>query len=90
MIVGEFYDNVITAETTLSVDVWNNSNELMIENNGNETLNVVVYNIVGQPMLSKRVATGSNIIRHNLAEGVYIVRIADSKEMTSVKVDVRR
>ena len=90
MIVGEFYDNVITAETTLSVDVWNNSNELMIENNGNETLNVVVYNIVGQPILSETIATGSNIIRHNLAEGVYIVRIADSKEMTSVKVLVRR
>ena len=73
-----------------SVNVWNNINELMIENNGNETLNVVVYNIVGQPVLSKTAATGSNTIRHNLAEGVYIVRIANSKEKTSVKVVVRR
>ncbi|MBR4838372.1 MAG: T9SS type A sorting domain-containing protein [Bacteroidales bacterium] len=73
-----------------SVNVWNNINELMIENNGNETLNVVVYNIVGQPVLSKTVVTGSNTIRHNLAEGVYIVRIANGKEMTGVKVDVRR
>ena len=73
-----------------SVNVWNNINELMIENNGNETLNVVVYNIVGQPVLSETAATGSNTIRHNLAEGVYIVRIANSKEKTSVKVVVRR
>ena len=73
-----------------SVNVWNNINELMIENNGNETLNVVVYNIIGQPVLSKTVVTGSNTIRHNLAEGVYIVRIANGKEMTGVKVDVRR
>ena len=90
LIVGEYYDDVITPETSLSVDVWNNNNELMIVNNGDESLNVVVYNLVGQPVLSETVATGSNVIRHNLAEGVYIVRIANGKEMTGIKVVVRR
>ena len=61
----------------------------MIVNNGNETLNIVVYNIIGQPVLSETVATGSNVIRHDLAEGVYIVRIANGKEMKGVKIDVR-
>ncbi|MBR6438746.1 MAG: T9SS type A sorting domain-containing protein [Bacteroidales bacterium] len=62
----------------------------MIVNNGNETLKVVVYNLVGHPVLSETVATGNNVIRHNLAEGVYIVRIANGKEMKGVKVIVRR
>ena len=73
-----------------SMNVWNNSDELMIENNGDKTLNVVVYNLVGQPVLSETIATGNNVIRHNLAEGVYIVRIANGKEMTGIKVVVRR
>ena len=90
MIVGDYYDNVITPETTLDVDVWNNSNELMIVNNSSNELQVVVFNLVGQPVLSETIATGSNVIRHNLIEGVYIVRIADGNEMRGVKVLVRR
>ena len=80
----------VTPDSALNVDVWNNNNELMIVNNGDETLNVVVYNLVGQPVLSETVATGSNVIRHDLIEGVYIVRIANGKEMTGIKVIVRR
>ena len=73
-----------------SVSVWNNGSDIMIENSSDKTLNIMVYNLVGQPVLSETVATGSNVIRHNLAEGIYIVRIADGKEMTGVKVVVRR
>lgn len=90
MVTAEIGTGVITAEASFNVDVWNNSNELMIENGSDETLNVMVYNLVGQPVLSETVATGSNVIRHNLAEGVYIVRIANGKEMKGVKVLVRR
>lgn len=73
-----------------SVSVWNNVNELMISNNSCKMLDVIVYNIVGQPVLRESVTTGSSTIRHNLADGVYIVRIADGKEMTGVKVVVNR
>ena len=90
LITARSVQNVITTEATLNVDVWNNYNELMIVNNGDETLNVVVYNLVGQPVLSETVSTGSNVIRHDLVEGVYIVRIANGKEMTGVKVVVTR
>ena len=90
MVTAEIGYGVITAEASFNVDVWNNNNELMIVNNGDETLNVVVYNLVGQPVLSETVATGNNVIRHDLIEGVYIVRIANSKEMKGVKVIVRR
>ena len=90
MIVAGEGQTTITPDATLDVAVWNRSNELVIENNGDETLNVVVYNLVGQPVLCETVSTGSNVIRHNFAEGVYIVRISDGKEMTGIKVVVTR
>ena len=90
IITAEEYWMTVTPDSALNVDIWNNNNELMIVNNGNETLNVVVYNLIGQPVLSETVATGSNVIRHDLIEGVYIVRIADGKETKCVKVLVRR
>ena len=90
LITTRHFQNVITPETTLNVDVWDDNNELVIENNGNDMLNVVVYNLVGQPVLSETVASGNNVIRHDLAEGVYIVRIANGKEATGIKVVVRR
>ena len=90
LITARSVQNVITTEATLNVDVWNSHNELMIMNGSDESVNVMVYNLVGQPVLSETIATGSNVIRHNFAEGVYIVRISDSKEMTGVKVVVTR
>lgn len=90
IVVAEEVQMTITPDTALNVEVWNSYNELMIENNGDEALNVVVYNLIGQPVLSEKVATGSNVIRHDLIDGVYIVRIANGKETTGVKVVVRR
>lgn len=90
LIVADKYDNVITAEASLNVEVWNNYNALMISNDSDSELDVVVYNLVGQPVLSETVATGTSTIRHDLVEGVYIVRVANGKEMKGIKVVVRR
>lgn len=90
LVTAEIGSSVITAEASLNVDVWNSYNELMIVNNGNCALNVTVFNLVGQNVLSANASTGVNVIRHNLTDGVYIVRIADGKEMTGIKVVVRR
>lgn len=90
LIVADKYDNVITAEASLNVEVWNNYNVLMISNDSDSKLDVVVYNLVGQPVLSETVATGTSTIRHDLIEGVYIVRVANGKEMKGIKVVVRR
>lgn len=90
MITAEVGSSVITTEATLDVAVWNNHNELMIMNDSDVSVSVMVYNLVGQPVLSETVSTGNSAIRHDLAEGVYIVRIANGKEMTGVKVVVRR
>lgn len=90
IVVAEEGQMTITPDTALNVEVWNSYNELMIVNNGDKALDVVVYNLIGQPVMSEKVATGSNVIRHDLIDGVYIVRIANGKEMTGVKVVVRR
>ena len=90
LIVADKYDNVVTSETSLNVEVWNNYNALMISNDSDSKLDVVVYNIVGQPVLSETVATGTSTIRHDLVEGVYIVRVANGKDMKGIKVVVRR
>ena len=90
LIVADKIDNVITHEASLNVEVWNNYNALMISNDSGSTLDVVVYNLVGQPVLSETIATGTSTIRHDLVEGVYIVRVANGKEMTGVKVVVTR
>ena len=90
LIVADKYDNVVTSETSLNVEVWNSYNALMITNNSDSMLDVAVYNLVGQPVLSETVATGTSTIRHDLVEGVYIVRVANGKEMKGIKVVVRR
>jgi hypothetical protein len=90
LIVADKYDNVITHEASLNVEVWNSYNALMISNDSDSKLDVVVYNLVGQPVLSETVATGTSTIRHDLIEGVYIVRVANGKEMKGIKVVVRR
>lgn len=90
LIVADKYDNVVTSETSLNVEVWNSYNALMITNNSDSMLDVAVYNLVGQPVLCETVSTGSNVIRHDLVEGVYIVRVANGKEMKGIKVVVRR
>jgi len=90
LIVADKIDNVITHEASLNVEVWNNYNALMISNDSDSKLDVVVYNLVGQPVLSETIATGTSTIRHDLVEGVYIVRVANGKEMTGVKVVVTR
>ena len=73
-----------------NISIWNNVNELMIENGSNGTLEMMVFNIAGQPVIKQTLTEGSNIIRHDLAEGVYIVRFVNGRESTSVKVVVRR
>ena len=88
---GTVTQNTGIDETLASnVSVWNNVNEMMFDNGSDKVLDVVVYNMVGQPVLSETIASGNSIIRHDLAEGVYIVRLCNGKEMTSVKVIVRR
>ena len=72
-----------------NVDVWNRDNEILIENNSSAVLEMVIYNILGQPVMSDNIAKGTNRIAHNLAEGLYIVNLKHNQAMMSTKIVVR-
>ena len=72
-----------------NVKVWNRDNEIMIENNSGNTVNMVVYNILGQPVMSKSIATGSMILSHHLMSGMYVVTLSNNQGTVSTKIVVR-
>ena len=75
--------------TLMDVNLWNYGNEIMVENNTNSNLQMVVYNLLGQPVLTKTVATGSVKFSHNLSDGMYIVTLQNNKERMAGKIIVR-
>ena len=74
----------------LEVKVWNFGHEFMVENDENNELDMMVFNVLGQPVLSKTIAAGSHVrFSHNLAEGLYIITLQNNKGKISTKVIVR-
>ena len=62
----------------------------MIENGDNAHYSMTVYNILGQPMMTKQINAGSTVrISHSLASGVYVVSMQNNQNTISVKVIVR-
>jgi hypothetical protein len=87
---GYVLDLVGVGETLADyVDIWNRGNEFMIENNSGNDLQMVVYNLLGQPVMSGTVATGSIAMPHHLANGLYIVTLQCGMGMMSAKIVVR-
>ena len=78
--------NEVLAE---NVKVWNRDNEIMIENNSGNTVNMVVYNILGQPVMDKNISTGSVILSHHLMSGMYAVTLSNNQGTVSTKIVVR-
>lgn len=71
------------------VDIWNRGNAFMIENNSGTDLQMLVYNLLGQPVMSGTVAAGSIEMPHHLANGLYIVTLQCGTGMMSAKIVVR-
>ena len=72
-----------------SVEVWNRSHEIVVDNHSGDDLEMVVYNLLGQSVMSNRIATGSNIVAHNLSDGLYLVTLRNAQGMMTVKIIVR-
>ena len=88
LITGTAYNAI--EETELSdVNVWNFGNELFVENQTNGTVNMMVFNLLGQPVYTTTIGNGSVRFSHNLAKGVYVVTLLNGKETKSVKMVVR-
>ena len=83
------YDDVAEAEEA-NVKVWNTDHEFVIENGDNAHYMMTVYNILGQPVMTKQINAGSTErISHSLANGLYVISLQNNLNKVSVKVIVR-
>ncbi len=88
LVTGTAYDAV--GETSLTgVGLWNAGDEIFVENNTNGNLQMVVFNLLGQPVYTQTVGAGSVRFSHNLASGLYVVTLMNSKDRMAVKMIVR-
>ena len=93
----EIDDIVLTATSitsvseaeAMNVSIWNYDNEIFVENNTNNSVQLSVFNVLGQQVLAKTVATGSVRFTHNLAKGMYIVTLQCNDERMSGKIIVK-
>ena len=81
--------NSVTENLAGYVNAWSYDNQIMIENNCGNTLQMVVYNVLGQPVMGKTIATGSMVLTHNLTSGMYIITLSNNQGMVSTKMVVR-
>ena len=83
------YDGVAEIEEA-NVKVWNTGHEFVIENGDNAHYMMTVYNILGQPMMTKQINAGSTErVSHSLANGIYVISLQNNPNKVSVKVIVR-
>lgn len=72
-----------------NVSIYNGDHVIFINNDTKTTLSMMMYNIVGQPVMSETVTTGDNRIEHNLTTGAYIIRLTDGSSVMSRKIVLR-
>ena len=82
-------DDAVSEMETMDVNFWNYSNEIFVENNTNGDVHMLVYDLLGQQVLAKTVNAGVVRFSHNLADGLYVVTMQNSKGRMSVKMVVR-
>ena len=79
----------VNESTLMDVNFWNHSNEIFVENHTGSDLQMVVYNLLGQPMMAKTIGTGSVRFSHSLAQGIYVITLQNAQERMAVKMIVR-
>nr|MCR5013316.1 choice-of-anchor J domain-containing protein [Bacteroidales bacterium] len=74
----------------MDVKVWNFGHEIMVENAETERMEMTVYNLLGQPVMTKTIAGESNVrVSHNLADGLYVITLQNAQGKMSAKIVVR-
>ena len=75
---------------SLNVTVWNSGNEIIVDNQETETLEMTVYNVLGQPVMHEVIAEQSNAhYTHELSNGIYVIQLQSSKGRSIAKIVVR-
>ena len=70
--------------------VWSTDHEFVIENGDNAHYMMTVFNVLGQPLMTKQINAGSTErISHSLANGLYVISLQNNLNKVSVKVIVR-
>ena len=83
-------DGVEEQEAVANVKVWSTDHEFVIENGDNAHYMMTVFNVLGQPLMTKQINAGSTErISHSLANGLYVISLQNNLNKVSVKVIVR-
>ena len=79
----------VSETTMMDVVLWNHNDEIFVENNTGNDMQMMVFNLLCQPVLTKTVGAGSIRFSHNLSDGMYIVTLQQGDERMSTKMIVR-
>ena len=83
-------DDGVDDHVAANVKVWNANNEFVIENGDESTYAMNVVNVMGQTVLSCEIAPNcTQRIAHQLATGIYVINLQNSRNNYAVKVMVR-
>ena len=88
LLLGTDYD-VVEETEVMDVNLWNYDDEIFVENNTNSNVQLMVFNLLGQPVLTQTICSGSSRFSHNLAQGMYVVTLQNNKGRMAVKMIVR-
>ena len=79
----------VTENIEENVNIFQNGNDIIIKNDSDVMMSMLVFNILGQPVISETITIGDNVISHSLATGAYIIRLTDGSKVMSRKIVVR-
>ncbi|MCQ2317633.1 MAG: chitobiase/beta-hexosaminidase C-terminal domain-containing protein [Bacteroidales bacterium] len=79
----------VTENIEENVNIFQNGNDIIIKNDSDVMMSMLVFNILGQPVMSETVTAGDNRIEHNLTTGAYIIRLTDGSKVMSRKIVLR-
>ena len=90
-LIGVVLHNEGVAEgQALNVTIWNSGKEIVVDNQETETLEMTVYNVLGQAMMHRTIAAQSHERHpHDLANGLYVVIFKSNTGTFSVKTVIR-
>ena len=76
--------------TTVDVQIWNTKDEIIVENRDNVEYSMMIYNILGQPIMASEIQGNSTQrFNHNFAAGLYIVTMQNNENKVSAKIIFR-
>ena len=86
----DLVDTDVMEGAALKVTLWNANHEMVVDNQETESLEMTVYNVLGQAVLHRVIAAESyEHVAHTLTNGLYVVTLRNANGAMSAKVMVR-